>query len=59
MRFDHFAENRNCIEFIHLSILITQNIDIKNANIVDVIDPRFQLVGNDGNVITDEALKQG
>ena len=45
--------------FAKIQQTISQNIDIKNANIVDVIDPRFQLVGNDGNVITDEALKQG
>ena len=45
--------------FAKIQQTISQNIDIKNANIFDVIDPRFQLVGNDGNVITDEALKQG
>ena len=45
--------------FAKIQQTISQNIDIKNANIVDVIDPRFQLVGNDGNVITDDELKQG
>ena len=44
--------------FAKIQQTISQNIDIKNANIVDVIDPRFQLVGNDGNVITDDELKQ-
>lgn len=45
--------------FAKIQQTISQNIDIKNANIVDVIDPRFQLVGNEGNVITDDELKQG
>lgn len=31
--------------FAKIQQTISQNIDIKNANIFDVIDPRFQLVG--------------
>lgn len=43
--------------FAKIQQTISQNLDIKNASIVDVIDQRFQLVGNDGKVITDETLK--
>ena len=37
---------------------ITQNIDIENATITDVIDPRFVVVDDDNNVITKERLQK-
>lgn len=39
---------------------ITQNINIENATIIDVIDPRFVVVKDDGTTaITNEELKDG
>ena len=37
---------------------ITQNINIENATIIDVIDPRFVVVDDDNNVITKERLQK-
>lgn len=36
---------------------ITQNCDINNATVVDVIDPRFVILDDAGNQITEEYLK--
>lgn len=36
---------------------ITQNINIENATITDVIDPRFVILDNNGNPITEDGTK--
>lgn len=36
---------------------ITQKVEISGAEIKDVIDPRFVIVGDDGNPITNEMIK--
>lgn len=36
---------------------ITQKVEISGAEIKDVIDPRFAIVGDDGNPITNEMIK--
>lgn len=36
---------------------ITQKVEISGAEIKDVIDPRFAIVGDDGNPITNEKIK--
>ena len=40
-----------------ISSTITQNCDINNAIVVDVIDPRFVILDDAGNQITEEYLK--
>ena len=46
------------IIFQKIQETITDNIDITNATITDVIDPRFEIVNND-KVITNEDLEKG
>ena len=43
--------------FKTISSTITQNCDITNATVVDVIDPRFVILDDDGNQITQEYLR--
>ena len=44
--------------FKKINETITQNINIENAIITDVIDPRFVVVDDDNNVITKERLQK-
>ena len=43
--------------FKKINETITQNINIENAIITDVIDPRFVILDNDGNPITEDGAK--
>ncbi len=43
--------------FKTISSTITQNCDINDATVVDVIDPRFVILDDDGKQITEEYLK--
>ena len=45
--------------FKTISSTITEDVAISKAEIRDVIDPRFQLVKDDGTVITDDMLADG
>lgn len=38
---------------------IFDDVDITNATITDTIDPRFDLLDDDGNIITKDSLKDG
>lgn len=38
---------------------IFNDVDITNATITDTIDPRFDLLDDDGNIITKDSLKDG
>ena len=44
--------------FNKISSTITNNLEIKHAKIVDVIDPRFVILDREGNQITEDYIKK-